>query len=112
MEGTKVTVTRRVQSGTDGFNMPVYEEETETVEDCLVCPGATSDLDEGRPEGAQVAYTVDFPATYTESLKGCGLVIPAIDEDETFEVIGDPRPVPHNCPTRWNRVVEAGHVVG
>ena len=112
MDGMAVTLVTRAEAGVDGFNMPVYEEASETVEDCLVCPGSTRDLDESRPEGAEVAYTVVWPKAFTGSIKGAQVIIPDVDEDERFDVVGDPRPVPHNCPTRWNRISEVGHVAG
>ena len=38
---------------------------------CVVCPGATSDMDATRPEGVTVSYTLHFPKTYAGSLRGC-----------------------------------------
>lgn len=112
MDGTEVTIVRRVQSGSDGFNMPVYTEETETVEDCLVCPVSTVSLGEGRPEGFDLKYRVVFPSAFTGSLAHTQLILPLVDESQRFDVYGDPQPVPHNCPTKWNRTAEVGHVQG
>ena len=40
---------------------------------CVVCPGATSDMDATRPEGVIVAFTLHFPKTYAGSLRGCSV---------------------------------------
>lgn len=112
MTGTEVTIIRRTQTGSDDFNMPVYEETTETVENCLVCPVSTDVLDENRPEGFELIYRVVFPSTFTGSLAHTQLILPLVDEEQRFDVYGDPQPVPHNCPTQWNRTAEVGHVQG
>ena len=54
---------------------------------CVVCPGATSDMDATRPEGVAVAYTLHFPKTYSGSLRGCSVEV----RGETYDVVGDPQ---------------------
>lgn len=76
------------------------------VQDVLVAPGATSDLEASRPEGAQVAYTLHFPKTYTGSLEGCKVKLPA-PWAGTYRVIGNPgQYIDANTPTRWHMPVE------
>lgn len=111
MDTVSVTLLRHEQEGVDSFGMPVYGDVEEVVEGCLVCPSSTSDLAEDRPEGADVRWEVIWPNTFEGSIKGCRVVIPGIS-DEPFDVVGDPLPVPINCPTDWNRVSEVGHVLG
>lgn len=110
MRGRAVTVERRVRVGDDPFGGPLWREERERVEGCLVSPGATAPIGEDRPEGASVAFTVAWPKVYTAPLKGCTVEIDGVEG--RFAVSGDPRPVPDNCPTRWNRVSEVSHVEG
>ena len=54
---------------------------------CVVCPGATSDMDATRPEGVTVAYTLHFPKAYAGSLRGCSVEV----RGEAYRVIGDPQ---------------------
>lgn len=109
MVGRDVTLVTRERTGADPLGAPTFSESETVVHDCLVAPGATDDLGEGRPEGASVSYTVHWPKTFSGSLKGCSVVI----DGERLEVIGDPRPyMAGNCPTRWWIKSEVGHVRG
>lgn len=54
---------------------------------CVVCPGATSDMDATRPEGVTVAYTLHFPKTYAGSLRGCSVEV----RGTRYDVVGDPQ---------------------
>lgn len=54
---------------------------------CVVCSGATSDMDATRPEGVTVAYTLHFPKTYVGNLRGCSVEV----RGETYDVVGDPQ---------------------
>ena len=54
---------------------------------CVVCPGATSDMDATRPEGVTVSYTLHFPKTYTGDLRGCSVEV----RGTRYDVVGDPQ---------------------
>ena len=97
----------------DAFGNPVPgTPTTETVDDVLIVPGGTSDLEAARPNGVSVSYTLHFPKTYTGSLEGCSVTLPA-PYGGTYAVIGDPQPfMDANTPTRWNRAVEIGGAHG
>lgn len=70
---------------------------------CVVCPGATSDMDATRPEGVTVAYTLHFPKTYAGSLRGCSVEV----RGETYDVVGDPqRTTEAATPGPFNMAVE------
>lgn len=106
IRGIPVTVTRKIKTGVDRLNNATFATSTETVDDVLVSPGATDDLEASRPEGVTVAYTLQFPKTYQAPLEGCEITLPA-PWGGTYRVIGDPRPYMHdNTPTRWDRPVE------
>lgn len=91
----------------DRFGNAVHTDGTAVkVQDVLVAPGSTDSLDASRPEGAQVAYSLHFPKTYTGPLEGCKVKLPA-PWAGTYRVIGDPRPyIDANTPTRWHMPVE------
>jgi len=77
-----------------------------TVDDVLIAPGATESLEASRPEGVQVAYTLHFPKTFSGTLEGCEVVLPA-PWAGTYRVIGCPSPyMDENTPTRWHMPVE------
>lgn len=76
---------------------------------CVVCPGATSDMDATRPEGLTVAYTLHFPKTYSGSLRGCSVEV----RGETYDVVGDPqRTTEAATPGPFNLTVEVTRADG
>lgn len=84
-------------------NSVAGERKTETVLGVLPAPGATSDLDAARPDGAKVDMTFHFPKGYAASLKGCLVTY----GERTYKVVGDPQPyVPGSVPGKWGRAVE------
>lgn len=107
VSGETVTVIRPVDGAADRFgNATVASTTSETVDNVLVAPGGTSDMDETRPDGVQTTLTLHFPKTYTASLRGCSVVLTATCAG-TYRVIGDPQPyMVANTPTAWNREVQ------
>lgn len=76
---------------------------------CVVCPGATSDMDATRPEGVTVAYTLHFPKTYAGSLRGCSVEV----RGEAYDVVGDPqRTTDAATPGPWDMAVEVTRADG
>lgn len=94
----------------DELGEPVSVKETrEMVENVVVAPGATADLDETRPEGVSVAFTLCFPKTYSGDLRGRSVEVRGIE----YKVIGDPqRYTAENTPGDWNLTVEVTRVDG
>lgn len=112
IRGTAVTVVRRTATGSDRLGNPTYAEAAEQVDGVLVSPGATADLDASRPDGVTVAYTLHFPRSYTSTLEGCSITLPA-PWTGTYRVVGDPRPyMDANCPTPWHLSVEVEEAHG
>lgn len=107
IRGASVTVVAPNYDGYDRFGNPMPTTPTETtVDNVLVSPGATNDLEASRPEGVTVAYTLHFPRTFADSLEGCEITLPA-PWTGTYRVIGDPRPyMDENTPTAWHMPVE------
>lgn len=106
MRGETVTVTWRVDTGErdEGLN-PIWREESESVDDVLVKPGADSNAsDSNRPEGVTVALTCAFPRLWPyRSLRGALVTV----RGHAYQVVGDPLPVDGGMtPTRWNLTVE------
>lgn len=76
---------------------------------CVVCPGATSDMDATRPEGVTVSYTLHFPKTYAGSLRGCSVEV----RGTRYDVVGDPQRASEAAtPGPWNMAVEVARADG
>jgi len=106
MIGETVVVIRRVEAGRDPANEPIYETTRTPVDDVLVAPGPRTDIRDGiRPDGVDIVYSLHFPKTFSEDLRGC--FIEVRDESTPYRVRGSPRPyTPENTPTRWHLPVE------
>lgn len=93
----------------DDLGELVFDEPTREEVRCVVCPGATSDMDATRPEGVTVAYTLHFPKTYAGSLRGCSVEV----RGETYDVVGDPqRTTEAATPGPFNLTVEVTRADG
>lgn len=107
LRGRSVEVIRVTVSYVDGER--VESTERETVQNVLVCPGATADsVANARPDADRVAYTLAFPKGYDKPLRSCRVVIGGRE----YRVIGDPQPCRENCPTAWWERVEVERVDG
>lgn len=106
ISGATVDVYTEAASGTDRFGNVVYTSTKTTVDNVLIVPGATADLEASRPEGVQVAYTLHFPKSFSDSLEGASVELPA-PWAGTYRVIGSPTPyIDANTPTPWHMPVE------
>lgn len=107
--GEAVTVLRP-STERDELGEPLAQAPTaEEVAGVVVAPGATSDLDASRPEGAEVAYTLCFPKGWAGDLKGCSVRV----RGEVYRVVGDPqRYTAANTPGDWDLTAEVGRVEG
>lgn len=113
LRGQTVTVHTPKTYGVDRFNNTVVTAYADsTVNNVLIAPGASSDLEASRPEGVKVAFTLHFPKTFTDSLRDCLVELPA-PYSGTYRVIGDPQPYqPGNTPTKWHLACEVVEVSG
>lgn len=93
----------------DDLGEPTFGEPSREGVDCVVCPGATADMDATRPEGVTVSYTLHFPKTYTGELRGCSVEV----RGETYDVVGDPRRTTEAAtPGPWNMAAEVTRADG
>lgn len=107
VRGTTVTVHVPTAWEVDRYNNRVatgYSEQA--VDNVLIVPGATADLEAGRPEGVTVAFTLHFPKTFSGTLEGALVDLPA-PFGGRYRVIGNPKPyMDENTPTPWHMPVE------
>jgi hypothetical protein len=104
MRGETVTVIRRVQTGVDEGNNPVYETKEEPVGNVLVGqPNCENADDSNRPDGIRIDAVLYFPRTYTGGpLRGQTVIV----RDSKYRVTGDPFPIDGGMtPTDWNMTV-------
>ena len=107
LRGQAVEVIRVTVSYVDGER--VESTERETVQNVLVCPGATAEsAANARPDADRVAYTLAFPKGYDKPLRNCRVVIGGRE----YRVMGDPQPCRENCPTRFWMQAEVERVDG
>lgn len=106
---TEAVTVIRPTAGRDDLGEPVETGTSREAVRCVVCPGATSDMDATRPEGVAVAYTLHFPKTYSWSLRGCSVEV----RGETYDVVGDPqRTTEAATPGPFNLTVEVTRADG
>ena len=122
MLGETVAVLTRRKTGEDEMGEPVYEWDSERVENVLVRPLSGSDLtDPLRPDGIRVSYSLAFPKAWTAGKapgflahRRVALVARGMDErdaDAALRVSGSPdRTEP--CPTAWDTTAEVGRTDG
>jgi len=100
-KGVTATVHRRVQTGVDGFQCPVWRDDPVEVGGVLVAPSSTSDMAETRPEGTSTSLTLCMPASWEGSLAGATVDLPE-PWGAGWRVAGDPMPLDasltHGCP--------------
>lgn len=110
----------RISRNEMGENISVEDFEG-ILDDVLIVPGDTSDLTGSlRSEGDRTVYTLHFPKSFPEAVKGIpqeflkslkGVRVRV--RGEVFRVIGDPKPyMDVNTPTRWNMPVRVEAVNG
>lgn len=109
LRGETVTVIRPNVTN-DDLGEPIYGKPLRVdVSGVLVAPGSTAALDATRPNGVTVYFSLGFPKTFKESLRGCSVVV----RGREYQVIGDPQPyTPENIPGPYNYTVEVTRTDG
>ncbi len=109
IQGETVTVIR-CEVARDELGEPTGERVTrEDVQNVVVAPGPTAELDASRPNGVTVAFTLCFPKTYRGELRGCRVEVRGAE----YAAVGDPqRYAPENTPGEWNLTAEVTRTDG
>lgn len=107
--GERVTVKRLIVACDELEEQTVEGVDEEDVENVVVVPGATADLDSTRPNGVSVEYTLCFPKTYEGDLTGAVVAVRGVD----YKVVGNPqRYTEANTPGDWNLTAEVTRTDG
>lgn len=104
IKGITVTLHVLTEAGVDGFNQPVYTEETIDVDNVLVGEPSTDDvLSELQLNGKRLAYTLAIPKGDTNDWTDTMVEF----FDETFHTYGDvTQGIEDNIPGLWNKKVK------
>lgn len=105
IRGLTVTVYSPVDGAKDRFGNVTHTWTSTSVEDVLIAPATTFDLEAARPEGDSSQLALHFPKTYSGSLEHCEIGLPD-PWGGRWKVLGDPKPyMAMNTPTRWHMPV-------
>lgn len=104
IKGTTVLLTVKTQSGTDGFNRPVYTETTEEVHNVLIGEPETKDIiDDLQLYGKRLAYTLAIPKGDTHDWTDTKVQF----FGQTFRTFGKPTEgIEEMIPLSWNKKVK------
>ena len=109
IQGETVTVIRRTEKRDELGEPSGFTEERDEVQNVVVAPGPTADLDAARPEGVTVAFTLCFPKVYAGELRGCSVLVRGAE----YAVVGNPqRYTAENTPGDWNLTAEVSRTDG
>ena len=104
LHGITITLYNRVQTGTDAFNRPIYEDVQTTVDNVLIGEPNTEDIvNEMNLSGKRLAYTLAIPKGDNHEWKD------AVVEffGERFKTFGAPtQGIEAMIPLQWNKKVK------
>lgn len=100
LKGIDVTVYRKVETGRDALNSPIYAETTEVIHDVLVSPASENEaLETVNLYGRKAIYTLALPKGTDDSLEGCCIEF----FGKKWRVIGTAiKGIEAMIPLRWN----------
>ena len=101
INGIAVTLYQHTQTGTDGFNNPIYQDIPVTVENVLVYPTEDNDIvDALQLYGKKAVYELCIPKSDTHTWEDCRVDF----FGESFRVFGAGKEyIDSNVPLEWNK---------
>lgn len=108
LKGITVSLAQRVQTGTDAFLRPVYEDVFVDVENVLIAPVSDTEvLETLNLTGKKAVYQLAIPKGDTHVWEGCRVRF----FGETWQVIGMPtKGIEHLIPLGWNMKVKVERI--
>lgn len=108
IRGITVILHTKEQTGTDGFNRPVYRETEEEVRNVLVGEPTTEEItDVLELTGKRLAYVLAVPKGDTHVWENRKVSF----WGQSFQVIGEPtQGIEENIPLSWNRKVRVERI--
>ena len=113
MVGIDITLISKTQTGTSGFNQPIYKETEITVHDVLVGEPSTDDIQTNLTAyGKKRSYTLAIPKGDISTWANAEVVLPE-PFGGRYKVIGNPiAGIEANIPLRWNKKVSLEKLEG
>ncbi len=104
MKGMTIYLVNKTEIGTDDFGAPIYSEELEAVNDCLVGKPSTDDVtDTLALYGKKIEYTIGIPKGDSHNWTDAEIVM----FDGRFRTIGYPQTgIQENIPLRWGQNIK------
>ena len=104
MKGMTIYLVNKTEVGRDDFDAPIYEEELEAVNDCLVGrPSADDVTDTLALYGKKIEYTIGIPKGDSHNWIDAEIVM----FGGRFRTIGYPQTgIQENIPLRWGQNVK------
>jgi len=104
MKGMTIYLVNKTEVGRDDFDAPIYEEELEAVNDCLVGLPSTDDVtDTLALYGKKIEYTIGIPKGDSHNWTDAEIVM----FGGRFRTIGYPQTgIQENIPLRWGQNVK------
>lgn len=106
MKGINIILKSKIQTGTDEWNRPVYQETEEIISDVLVGEPSTEDIQSiDILYGKRVNYTLAIPKGDMHSFEDTTVILP-YPFAGTYRTIGYATAgIEENIPLRWNKKV-------
>lgn len=103
IKGITVTLINKVQTGTDAFNKPIYEDKEIEVENVLVVPTTTDDIPSQLDlTGKKAVYTLGIPKGNTDQWEDVEVKF----FNQRWRTFGIPlEGIEHLMPLDWNKKV-------
>ncbi len=103
IKGIQVIYHKKIQTGVDGFNRPVYGFVPEVVDNVLVAPSSTEDITTSQElHGKKAVYTLAIPKGDTHDWTNCEVEF----FGRTWRTFGFPTEgIEENIPLEWNKKV-------
>lgn len=105
IKGIPITLVQKQKTGVDGFNNPIYEETSETVENCLVSPlseGDNSITTDLAMNGKHGLYQIALPKGDAHKWEGAEIEF----FGHRWKVVGFPTEGIENLlPLEWNKKI-------
>lgn len=108
IKGIPVVIHERVQTGTDRFNAPVYEERETTVQNVLITPTSAEEIvSELQLYGKRSVYELSIPKGDTHEWEGRRISF----FGQTYQAFGPEREyIEELVPGPWNKKVKVERI--
>ena len=107
IKGKTITIIKKIQTGTDWTNAPIYEDSEETVDNVLIGEPSSDDvINTLNLHGKHVAYILAIPKGDEHDWTDTEVILPPPFAGR-YRTIGEPTAgIEENIPLCWNKKVK------